>query len=57
VLAPCIGRYVWVEKTASGPLEKQLRYEELHGVYSKRIVDLFMELGGPYIKFGQVNTR
>lgn len=56
VIGPCIARYVWVGKTVDDPTERRQRYDELHDAYATPVVDLFMELGGPYIKLGQVQS-
>lgn len=54
VIGPCIARYVWVHKMVDDPEERSRRNQALNEAHAKPVVDLFMELGGPYIKLGQV---
>eukprot|EP00035_Acanthoeca_spectabilis_P039285 m.60802 g.60802 ORF g.60802 m.60802 type:complete len:421 (-) comp9528_c0_seq2:547-1809(-) len=53
VIGPCIARYVWVDKMVDDPEERSRRNQALNEAHAKPVVDLFMELGGPYIKLGQ----
>jgi predicted unusual protein kinase regulating ubiquinone biosynthesis (AarF/ABC1/UbiB family) len=53
VAGPCVARYVWLYRTVKDPDQRRPMAEELHARYAKPIVNLFMELGGPYVKLGQ----
>eukprot|EP00036_Acanthoecidae_sp_10tr_P014188 CAMPEP_0206285840 /NCGR_PEP_ID=MMETSP0106_2-20121207/300_1 /ASSEMBLY_ACC=CAM_ASM_000206 /TAXON_ID=81532 /ORGANISM="Acanthoeca-like sp., Strain 10tr" /LENGTH=535 /DNA_ID=CAMNT_0053716359 /DNA_START=296 /DNA_END=1901 /DNA_ORIENTATION=+ len=53
IVGPCLFRYAWVGRTVTEDAEKKARLDALHARYATEIVDLFIELGGPYIKLGQ----
>lgn len=53
VVGPCVARYVWLYRTVPDAEVRRPMAEQLHARYAKPIVNLFMELGGPYVKLGQ----